>query len=283
MAPLVRGELPGLFLPRRLNVPICNRIDLAQYLLTCAYFPKSFPASHPPLLRSLQSLSIIELGSGTGFLGSLFMTLDSASANPKNTSLKKRKEMASSPSPARPKRWVLTDLPTNLPLVLRNLTRCGLFSEPESGDRIKVRELDWLDPASYPIRKLFRVDSASAPTALRPEDNELQEATLLLAVDCIYNPALARGFATTLSSLARTESSKSSNGTEKSAPAKPVLALIVSELREQEALEVFLRELMTASQDDARWHVVRVEFDGNMWRDGIGRNDAVIWAAWWCP
>jgi hypothetical protein len=191
----------------------------------------------------------------------------------------KRSAKRSSPTRLRygPQRWVMTDLPSNVPLILRNLTRRGIAPAhtPSGEDRVEIRELDWLDPTTWPDRPLgTQPESPAGRDQDKGSGVDEGDATLLLAVDCIYNPALACGLARTLTRLARTESSARSKN--------PVAALVVSELRESEALETFLQEWTEVrAGEGGRWRVVRVEFERTRWQGGIGRNDLVTWAGWW--
>lgn len=220
-------------------------------------------------------MSIIELGAGTGFLGCLLMSSDQA--REAATSSRRRSTLNNAAMHlTRPGRWLFTDLPANLPLIVRNLTRNGLSSDFEDPHgAIDVGELDWLDPS--PMRSSNPAPQADSITEAAP--------LLLLAVDCLYNPALSQGLAQTLSALA---------GEAAIGGAKSVSALVASELRDEDALEVFLREWVDQPAEQGgracaggekqghagRWTVARVDLGGE-WAAGIGRSDVAVWIGSW--
>ncbi|GAA5847042.1 hypothetical protein JCM5353_005757, partial [Sporobolomyces roseus] len=118
-------------------------LHLAKYLLRSHIYPHS---SHPPLLPNLSTSTILELGSGTGYLGLALRSIFSSTTTrvpPNSTS---RSSSTFSP-PTIPFEWTFSDQLENLSLVLRNLHANGV---PPSliGDSpsqpYSIVELDWL-------------------------------------------------------------------------------------------------------------------------------------------
>jgi len=99
------------------------------------------------------------------------------------------------------RKYTATDIPALLPLLRKNVL---------SASSVTVTALDWTLPA------LRQVD-AHGPDA--PD--------VLLAVDCIYHPALVRPLLTTLTALATPQHT---------------VAVVVAELRAEDALREFLQE-----------------------------------------
>ncbi|ORY85323.1 hypothetical protein BCR35DRAFT_351648 [Leucosporidium creatinivorum] len=148
--------LPSLFLPRS---------EVTTSL-------SSSPASPPPPTP----LTILELGSGTGFFGlALAPLLASLSAD--NPTLG---------------RWIFTDLTANLPLIARNLTRntSRMKDVPTS-----ITELDWIAESALYLSGQHR-------HRYTPED---PPPSLIIAADCLYNPSLAPPLAHTIARRAGEE------------------------------------------------------------------------------
>ncbi|GAA5865483.1 hypothetical protein JCM8547_001260 [Rhodosporidiobolus lusitaniae] len=214
-------------------------LHLARYLLTQQHFPHP---SHPPLLPSLSSSSILELGSGTGFLGLAL------------------RSVLSSPSVS----WTFTDQLENLPLVVRNLRANGLdpssSSSSSSGLEIAVEELDWLSEST-----LFLSPSpTSAPHP--PASSSTPPPDLILAADCLYNPSLSAPLAHTILRRAGPNT----------------VVVVASVLREEEALEVFLREWVERGGEEG-WRVARVGWEGEGERKVAGEladGQFVVWVGW---
>ncbi|BGP44747.1 Ribosomal protein lysine methyltransferase [Rhodotorula kratochvilovae] len=192
-------------------------IHLAHYLLQSHHFPS---ASAAPLLPSLRTSTILELGSGTGFLG---LALRSIWADEG--------------------RWVFSDQLENLPLVLRNLRANGLLPPvrtappPPAGKaagvkgsdaevqrpQVELVELDWLAEAAAWDRHPGSLYASTSPI---PATAALQAPPdVILACDCVYNPSLSGPLAKTLLRHAGPRT----------------VVLVACELRDEEPLEAFLR------------------------------------------
>lgn len=206
-----------------------------------------------PLFPTLSKLNILELGSGTGFLGILLLTMIEKKSN-----------------------WIFTDQLVNLPLVLKNLKKNEEFinsyrkPEKKSGsirnlggkvvdlevDDYSVKELDWLIESSDYLK------SGSKYSSITEEEEQVPD--LILAIDCIYNPSLSLPLFHTIS---RNASSKT-------------VVLVASELRDEEPLEVFLRAWLELDKDvngNGGWEVWRVGFEEE---EEIGGKNFVLWAGW---
>ncbi|SGY33643.1 BQ5605_C002g01519 [Microbotryum silenes-dioicae] len=202
-------------------------IHLAHHILKDHYFPSPL---HPPLFPSLSHLRVLELGSGTGFLGCALAPFVG--------------------------HWTFTDQYESLPLIQRTLSKNQAndvaLMDPK---RFEVQELDWVEEAR---------DSSSNSNSTKPP-NELQsredlEPHLIIASDCIYNPSLAKP-------LARTIAKRAIKG--------KTVVLVASELRDQDALEIFLAEWI-----ELDFEVRRLVFDQNSKRRGLGGNEFVVWVGW---
>jgi hypothetical protein len=126
------------------------------------------------------------------------------------------------------RKYTATDIPALLPLLRKNVRSAS----------VTVTALDWTLPA------LRQVDSdVRGPDA--PD--------LLLAVDCIYHPALVRPLLTTLTALAMPQHTA---------------AVVVAELRAEDVLREFLQEWIALG-----WRVCSVGEDllGARWG---------MWVAW---
>ncbi|GAA6050452.1 hypothetical protein JCM3770_002603 [Rhodotorula araucariae] len=219
---------------------------LARYLLQSHHFPSP---SHPPLLPSLRTSTVLELGSGTGFLGIALRSIWGESG-----------------------RWIFTDQLANLPLVVRNLRANALLPPDPHGSatgkrgapsprppppNVDVVELDWLaeaaawdhcpgsvyasaspSPSLSGVPPLASSSTSAAPLPTPPD--------VLLAADCIYNPSLATPLAKTLLRRAGART----------------LVVVAAELRDDEPLAEFLGA-WTALGAEAGWKCARVG-----WGDG---------------
>ncbi|GAA6036640.1 hypothetical protein JCM8097_001266 [Rhodosporidiobolus ruineniae] len=224
-------------------------LHLATYLLTQHRFPSP---SLPPVLPSLSSSSILELGSGTGFLGIALRSIFSSYVSTSTSS---------SSSPARPS-WTFTDQLANLPLVVRNLRANGI--DP-SAPAVGVEELDWLAESAL-WEKGQR--SAYSPSSARGREGteEKRPPDLILACDCIYNPSLSAPLARTIKRHAGRET----------------VVLVASELRDEDALEAFLREWVDGEEGEG-WRVVRLGWDDEKETKVAGElagGQYVVWVGW---
>ncbi|KDE05408.1 hypothetical protein MVLG_04203 [Microbotryum lychnidis-dioicae p1A1 Lamole] len=238
------GGVP--LLPKELEVMVCQdlqalrhrkgdtgsvlwriSIHLAHHILKDHYFPSPL---HPPLFPSLSHLRVLELGSGTGFLGCALAPFVG--------------------------HWTFTDQYESLQLIQRTLSKNQAndvaLMDPK---RFEVQELDWVEEAR---------DSSSNSNSTKPP-NELQsredlEPHLIIASDCIYNPSLAKP-------LARTIAKRAIKG--------KTVVLVASELRDQDALEIFLAEWI-----ELDFEVRRLVFDQDSKRRGLGGNEFVVWVGW---
>ncbi|BGP21477.1 Ribosomal protein lysine methyltransferase [Rhodotorula toruloides] len=247
-------------------------LHLARYLLQQHHFPHP---SHPPLLPSLPSSTILELGSGTGFLGMALREIYSATTNE-----------------GRGGRWIFSDQLANLPLVVRNLRANGLMEPPNSptprttslspqrefsanspssrplGPRtakvgrapVEVLELDWIVEAAAWDRHPHSLYSSSSPC----HPPLPSPPSIILASDCIYNPFLSAPLAKTILRHA--------------GPATVVL--VASEIRDEEPLEEFLKAWMREGGDG--WRIWRIGCEGDeSGRLGeLGGGGFVVWVGW---
>lgn len=260
---------------------------------------------HPPLLPDLARSTILELGSGTGFLG---IALRDLVLSP---------PLATNPSPASAApsgRWLFSDQLANLPLVVRNLRANGVLEPPSSPpldatalksprpklrslpssdgsssqrdsprssavrggikrprERVEVLELDWLAEAAAWDRekarpKIIARAEIGAESAEAAEDGPL----MILAVDCIYNPSLSAPLAKTILRQARVRGDRQST-----------VVVVASELRDEDPLEAFLRAWI----DEARgeWTIARLGWEDEAEQRTAGllaSSQYVVWAAW---
>ncbi|GAA5923193.1 uncharacterized protein JCM15063_003566 [Sporobolomyces koalae] len=219
-------------------------LHLAEYILTLHHFPSP---EVPCLLPNLSTSSILELGSGTGFLGlalrSIFAPF-TPSTHPTESAFK----------------WTFSDQLDNLPLILRNL-RGNSISESEIGDSpahpYSIVELDWLAESR---------DYLADRTQPRKSRQPGSFPDLILAVDCIYNPALA-------SPLAHTILRNSGSET---------VVVVASELRDSEALETFLRCWLEEGRQGG-WQVTRLgweSLDEQRAAGDLADPKFVVWVGW---
>lgn len=114
-----------------------------------------------------------------------------------------------------------------------------------------LEEVDWLveGAASRPKAAASRGDVG------QPAGTVDDKVDVIVAADCIYNPSLSAPLAKTIDKLA-------GPGT---------VVLVASELRDEEPLEIFLREWF-----DLGWVIVRPELG----EGGLGGREFVVWVGW---
>lgn len=203
--------------PKALTSPTSRpSLHLAKLLLTQHHFPPS-----TPLFPDWSTSTLLELGSGTGFLG---LALRGTTAH-----------------------WTYSDQLVSLSLLVKNLRK---NHAPIDDSTTAVRELDWVVERDEGLRRgataRQRRSSAGQPEAAPPD--------LIIAADCIYNPALSGPLAYTIDHVAGPET----------------LVLVASELRDEEPLELFLREWR-----ERGWEVARAVFEEEV----MGWN-FVVWVGW---
>ncbi|GAA6004320.1 hypothetical protein JCM10207_000667 [Rhodosporidiobolus poonsookiae] len=228
-------------------------LHLATYLLRQHHFPHP---SHPPLLPLLSSSSILELGSGTGFLGLALCSILSSSPPP--TSL--------SPGAAAEKpSWTFTDQLANLPLIVRNLRAHGL--DPSSASSgVEVEELDWMVESSEWEKHPKSVFSLTPSADMDEDEKTARPPALIVAADCIYNPSISAPLAHTILRRSGPET----------------VVLVASELRDEEPLEAFLREWVDEGAPRG-WRVARVAWEDEGEREAAGEvagGQYVVWVGW---
>jgi hypothetical protein len=269
---------------------------------------------HPALLPSLATSTVLELGSGTGFLGiALRDVVLAPNSDPERVS----------------GRWLFSDQVENLPLVVRNLRANRVINDAEEGAaaavsksrgsgsgtparggtssqtvrrerRIEVLELDWLAEAvEWDREQRARIHRSGgggrggcSDDDLADDDDELEGPLVLLAVDCIYNPSLSAPLAKTLLRQARRRSSASNKARRRaldSAAANDpgTVIVVVSELRDEEALEAFLKSWMEVTrrreEEEEEWTIARLGWDDPDERRVAGElasGQFVVWVAW---
>jgi hypothetical protein len=269
---------------------------------------------HLALLPSLATSTVLELGSGTGFLGiALRDVVLAPNSDPERVS----------------GRWLFSDQVENLPLVVRNLRANRVINDAEEGAaaavsksrgsgsgtparggtssqtvrrerRIEVLELDWLAEAvEWDREQRARIHRSGgggrggcSDDDLADDDDELEGPLVLLAVDCIYNPSLSAPLAKTLLRQARRRSSASNKARRRaldSAAANDpgTVIVVVSELRDEEALEAFLKSWMEVTrrreEEEEEWTIARLGWDDPDERRVAGElasGQFVVWVAW---
>lgn len=165
------------------------------------------------------------------------------------------------------KKWTYSDLVVNLDLVERNLRRnnAKFVPEPKEIRNKKVinqasregADLDDHDPKEEVIELDWLAESASFLSNSPKRNPSLPPVyDIILTVDTLYNPSLSLPLAHTIISMANPET----------------IVLIVVELREPEAIEIFLTEMISRG-----WCAVRVGGEGS------GRQDeGKAWIGWVC-
>ncbi|GAA5894204.1 hypothetical protein JCM5296_004684 [Sporobolomyces johnsonii] len=236
-------------------------LHLANYLLRAHHFPHP---SYPPLLPHLSTSTVLELGSGTGALGLALCSLLSSSSSSSSSS-------SASPRTASTGKWIFTDQLSNLPLVLRNLRANGI-RDAQIGDKpsqpFEVVELDWLVESAEWLkspRPLYSTFSSSEPSHARTQGPLAAAPSLILAIDCIYNPSLSAPLAHTILRHSGPET----------------VVLVASELRDEEPLEVFLRVWMEEGGGKG-WRFARLGWAGEEERMAgrLAEAQYVVWVGW---
>ena len=118
-----------------------------------------------------------------------------------------------------------------------------------AGHNVSVEELDWLE--------LLECPPASRETRFRLAYTETGP-DVILAADCVYNPALIPAFVCALSHYAQ--------------PGRTV-AVVAVELRASDVLQEFLAAWIA----DGCWEIWRLEGDGD---DGWLGPDFAVWVGW---
>ncbi|KAA1468886.1 hypothetical protein DENSPDRAFT_848515 [Dentipellis sp. KUC8613] len=140
-------------------------------------------------------------------------------------------------------RYTATDIPALVPLLRKNISHLAPPPHSPSSSHtpdISAHALDWTLPAARQL-----------PDALPAPD-------LLLAVDCIYHPALVRPLVETLSALAVPRHTR---------------VLVVSELRAEDVVRAFLEAWLARRDAGEEWQVWSLS------DHGMGARYAV-WVGW---
>ncbi|CAG8493318.1 5215_t:CDS:2 [Acaulospora colombiana] len=150
---------------------------------------------------SLKSASVLELGGGTGLLGLLLAP--------------------------HVQRYICTDLPELIPLIKKNISINNKALSGSEGPLL-AEPLNWVDVYECPPNSRHRLFSRNL--YIQSEDisvdgNSNSGADLVLAVDCVYNPALVPPLLTTIDLFA--------------SPGRTVV-LVVMELRDEDVVRDFL-------------------------------------------
>ncbi|GAA5877042.1 hypothetical protein JCM16303_006144 [Sporobolomyces ruberrimus] len=230
-------------------------LHFAKYLLTSHHYPH--PTLSPPLLPHLSTSKILELGSGTGFLGIALRSIfthdksscpkspppPSRNSTPPRTSPKNLLSALPTTAPS-PFRWTFSDQFENLSLILRNL-RSNSISPSSIGETLdqpySVIELDWLVES----KRFLKTRSLTNKKEEEEEEEDDDKPDLILAIDCIYNPSLSQPLAHTILNQSK----------------KSTITVVASELRDSEPLEVFLRCFLEEGEKkfgEGRWKVARL-------------------------
>ncbi|PVF92022.1 hypothetical protein CPB86DRAFT_777565 [Serendipita vermifera] len=164
---------------------------------------------------SIKSANVLELGAGTGLLGLLLAP--------------------------HVQRYICTDLPELVPLIKKNIdiNKNALSS---SEKRLTAEPLNWVDVYECPPssrHRLFSRNLYSQPEDINPDGNYNSGADLILAVDCVYNPALIPPLLTTIDLFA--------------SPGQTAV-LVVMELRDEDVVRDFLAKWTEMSN----WEIWRI-------------------------
>ncbi|KAK0527329.1 Ribosomal protein lysine methyltransferase [Tilletia horrida] len=207
--------------------------------------------------------TVLELGAGTGVLSSLVLSHPSLASI--STGL----------------RWIATDQGEVLDLLRRNVdatSRRIIASQSQSDAsasfsapvQLVARDLDWMDVLSLSKRtderakrqleELRRSLLSFTHTGPGGVDGDTEEYSarnpdLILAIDCIFNPAL---FPALLATLALFSSSYPPSSTSKEAEGRQTQVLIACELREADMMRAFLEAwcgYTDADGDAAAWDI----------------------------
>lgn len=102
--------------------------------------------------------------------------------------------------------YTASDLLVNLQLCSRNLQLNSMFPDDRSGSKVTMQEIDWFD----------------MPTVGDTEPTTIGDYSLILAIDCVYNEALAIPLINTMTRYCR--------------PGSSTMALVVVELRSSDVV-----------------------------------------------
>ncbi|GAA5959013.1 hypothetical protein JCM21900_000726 [Sporobolomyces salmonicolor] len=234
-------------------------LHLANYLLRAHHFPH---LSYPSLIPHLSTATVLELGSGTGALGLALRSLLSCPSSSSSPSASARTASTG--------KWIFTDQLLNLPLVLRNLRANGITAA-QIGDKpsqlFEVVELDWLVESAEWLKSPLPLYSTfpSEPCHARAQGPLTAAPSLILAIDCIYNPSLSAPLAHTILRHSGPET----------------VVLVASELRDEESLEVFLRVWIEEGGGKG-WKFARLGWAGEEEKVAgrLVEGQYVVWAGW---
>jgi hypothetical protein len=164
---------------------------------------------------ALKSANILELGAGTGLLGLLLAPYVQG--------------------------YTCTDLPELVPLIKKNFSINNSLL-PSSKERLVAEPLNWVDVYECPPTSRYRLFSRNIygmPKDLDLNGNPDSGVDLILAVDCVYNPALILPLLTTIDLFA--------------APGRTTV-LVVMELRDEDVVREFLLKWTEMSD----WEIWRI-------------------------
>ncbi|KAE8256413.1 hypothetical protein A4X13_0g2648 [Tilletia indica] len=194
-----------------------------------------------------RSWTVLELGAGTGVLSSLVLT------HPAWRSLQRRGSSAST------LRWIATDQGEVLELLRRNVNSTNRRLARHDVDahvskiELVARDLDWVEVldlvkrgderAQRRLKDLKRSILARDQDALEvsssgSDDEDQQQPDLILAIDCIFNPALFPALLATLALFSAPRSPSST--TTLTFPPTQTQVLVACELREVDMMRAFL-------------------------------------------
>jgi protein N-lysine methyltransferase METTL21D len=163
---------------------------------------------------ALKTASVLELGAGTGLLGLLLAPYVQA--------------------------YTCTDLPELVPLIKKNILINNSLL-PGSKERLVAEPLNWVDVYDCPPNSRYRLFSRNfyGMTDLDRNENPDSGVDLILAVDCVYNPALIPPLLTTIDLFA--------------VPGRTAV-LVVMELRDEDVVREFLLKWTEISD----WEIWRI-------------------------
>lgn len=226
-----------------------------------------------------QPLTILELGSGTGFLGIALLPL-LASLHPElaGGDAGEGEEGGAGGGGRGGVKWIFSDQAANLPLLAKNLRRNE--GRLDGNGEKEVREVDWLaTPASSTVvlQGADEEEDATAGAGQVPKT----EADIILAADCLYNPSLSLPLARTIHAHSVPFSARESDT---GVRGRGTIVVVASELRDEQAL----REFLAGWLELPGWKIGRV---GSEWQgeaqgeegeeeEGLWGREFVVWAGW---
>ncbi|KIJ55493.1 hypothetical protein M422DRAFT_41449 [Sphaerobolus stellatus SS14] len=223
-------------------------IHLARYLLSQLHYPSYASSVNTSDLRLCD---VIELGSGTGILSIVLAPFVN--------------------------RFMATDLSYLIPLIHKNQVH---NITPQDMPRVSTTELDWVQiqdtpdhlrhkifnfsrdptsPSSSPERKHSKRKESNTSKEIPKKDSHL----LIVAVDCIFNPALISPLLTTINYLASKGYTRSEESSYTSAT-----VLVVLELRSEDVTREFVEKWLAMPGE---WELWNVPFLGPKFAVWIGR------------